>query len=105
MILFKLADMKQTIQAKMNQRMAFYFENTNFVDNNCQEVSQVSRRILQTAMYDVQRRFQLYLDKKETSFSDRSAALHFSKQRYQNILKLQNRIVTLQQEVESIEID
>lgn len=97
--------MKQSIQAKINQRMGIYFEKSNFLENNVREVSASSRRILQSSIYDLQRRFQLLLDKKEAAFLQESESLHSSEQKHQTILKLHSRVLTLQQELDSIQID
>lgn len=103
--MFKLSDMKQNIKKRISERIHAYFEGSNFIESRVREISLYARRSVQAAAYDLQRQFQLLLDGKENSFLEKLNARQLSEEKTLAYQGLHSRIISLQQELDSITID
>lgn len=105
MIVFKLADMKKGIQKKVTEKLTEFFVDSRFVESHSMRVAASAGRIYQSGVYDLQRKFQVLLDRKEGECHDQKETQAVAEHNLQAYETLQGRAVSLQQQLVEIDVD
>ncbi|KAJ3323509.1 mitofusin [Boothiomyces sp. JEL0866] len=74
LLIFKLSDMKATVQSKLTKKLKQYFKDSTFVETNSHYITSTSNRLVRTGVNEFQRRFQYSMDEQERKFNLQNAA-------------------------------
>lgn len=104
LLLFKFVDMRRGIQRKITQKMHNYFLESNFVTNNSNYVSSSTRRVLQTGVSELQRRFQTKVDLQEAKYLSQKVAKNTAELNAVTFRTIQTRTIDLHKRLLAIRL-
>ncbi|KAJ3256592.1 mitofusin [Boothiomyces macroporosus] len=105
LLIFKLSDMKATVQSKLTTKLKQYFKDSSFVESNSHYISSTSHRLLRTGVNDFQRKFQYSMDEQERKFNLQNAAKSKAEEESRIFSNIYKRAVSIKQELEAISLE
>ncbi|KAJ3274331.1 mitofusin [Terramyces sp. JEL0728] len=105
LLIFKLSDMKATVQSKLSKKLRQYFKDSSFVHSNSHYITSTSQRLLRTGVNDFQRKFQYSMDEQERKFNQQNAAKSKAEEESKIFRNIYKRTAAIKQELQSISLE